>query len=310
MKLIHVRLIQIKREAANAGFYSVIAGLFFIGAIYFCNEIYKLEKEGMYLSIFLFFICLSIQFTRRDKIFVKNHIENPNLEILSEYILLIIPFSITSIWSQNWFYFPLLIICLLPLPFIRNKSGQSTHLKNLSNVIPSSYFEWLSGLRKNFYFFLFLYVAALALSWFYILPLIILWLITISILPFYTEGESLRILREYNLNSNDFLKKKITDHVRLLLIIFSPVLILNLLFVLENWYLIIAFVITSISLLVFAISLKYSFYVPDQKQNSQSVLLSLVSISSLIPYLLPLPVIMAIRYYIKAKSNLRIYLDD
>jgi len=310
MILIKIRLLQIFREARAAGIYSIPVAATFIFLVYYFAEIYKIEKGAWILITLIFITCLSIQLSRSDKLFVFTHINNSYFEIYTEYVALSLPFSITSLLTDQWFCYPVLLFSLLPVPMIRFNVKRTTMLRNISFIIPPSDFEWISGFRKSFVLLVPIYFLALAFSWFRILPLFLLWFFTISILPFYNECESMHILREGNLSPEKFLKNKISRHFRYLLLLSAPVLIVNTIFNFDDWLVNFVFIPVQLSLIVFAISLKYAFYRPNQKFISKNILLSFISISSVIPYFLPLPVIMSVIYYRKAKNNLSNYLDD
>ncbi len=310
LKLIRIRYIQIKREAGNAGIYSipVLAGLIFL--VFFCAEIYQIKNYGWVLTGLLFLTCLSIQINRKDRIFVATHIENPHFEIFSEYVVLTLPFSISALLTVNRMCFPALVTSLLVLPLISYNIKRKTMFRKLSLIIPASDFEWISGFRKSFAFLFPLYLLAAAFCWFNVLPLFILWLFTVSILPFYGECESYQVLRESNQPFRKFINQKILRHIKYLLLLSIPVLIINTIFNPDYWMLNIIFIAVQVSLLTFAITLKYAFYTPNQKLAAKNLIISLVSFSSIVPYFLPVPVIMSLIYYKKAKNNLRNYFDD
>jgi hypothetical protein len=150
----------------------------------------------------------------------------------------------------------------------------------------------------------------LGFSWFRILPLLLLWFITVSIASFYTECEPLHILKEGNFSSNRLLNRKLMRHSKYLLLLFSPLLVINTIFNPEFWILNIIFIPIQLSLMCYAICLKYSTYIPNKKPIGNSIILSLVSLGSIIPYLLPIPLLMAVFTYRKAKMNLNNYLND
>lgn len=310
MVLIKIRFLQIKREARAAGIYTIPVAAAIIFLVYFCSEIYKIEKSAWLLTALLALTCLSIQVNRKDKAFVYSHIEKSFSEIYSEYIALTLPFSITALLTSHWFCYPALLIFLLPIPLIKFNVKRRTLFRKISLIISATDFEWISGIRKSFALIVPLYLLALGFSWLRILPIFILWFITISILPFYNECESIHILREGNYPTLKFLKRKIARHFKYIFFLTAPVLIINTIFNFEDWLVNFIFIPIQFSLLVFAISLKYTFYTPNQKLASKNILLSLVSFSSVIPYFLPVPMIMSVIYYRKAKINLRNYLDD
>lgn len=308
--LLNIRLIQIKRELNNAGAgVLLILGLIWL-LIYVSFTTYQKIPEAYYLTVFLTIICLGLQSYRKDKQFVYQHIDKPHFEIYSEYVMLTLPFSISSLLTSNWICFFLLLATLFIVPFNKYIPKQKTYFKNLSSIILPSNFEWLSGFRKSFYYLIPLYVLALCFSWFRIVPLCLLWCITVAITSFYNECEPIQILRESGLSTKGFLKNKLFQHSKYLIILYVPILIINTIFNIDYWEVNLLFIPIQISLICFAICLKYSSYIPNQNSIANNVTLSLVALGSIIPYLLPIPLIMTFEYYHKAKNNLEQYLND
>lgn len=308
--LLNIRLIQIKRELneAGPGTFLILGGLWFL--IYAAYTTYQKTPDAYFLTISLFFLCLSLQAKRKDKSFVYNHIDNPRKEIYLEYIVLTFPFAISSLLTINWFCYPLLIVALSIVPLLKYTLKEKSYFKNISSIIPPSNFEWISGFRKYFLYLIPLYVLAIGFCWFRILPLFLLWFMTIIVASFYKECEPLQILKEGNLCPGKFLQQKFFQHSKLMFFLYSPILIVNTIFNFEYWFVNLLFIPTQISLLCFSINLKYSNYQPNKNPIANNIMLSFVSLGSVIPYLLPIPVLLALEYYAKAKNNLNNYLND
>jgi hypothetical protein len=130
------------------------------------------------------------------------------------------------------------------------------------------------------------------------------------IAEFYKEFEPIQILREGNYSSNQFLRQKLYRHSKSLLIIYVPVLLINTIFNFEYWAVNLLFIPVQLSLLCLAICLKYSAYQPAKSSAGNSIIFAFVSLGSVIPFLLPVPLVMALIYYGKAKNNLNNYLND
>ncbi len=308
--LLKIRLIQLKRELNLAGFGVIIVfGLLWL-LIYASYSTFQKTPDAYYLTAFIFMVCVWIQYARNDKLFVFSHIHKPHLAIYSEYVALTLPFAISSLLTVNWFCYPVLLAGLLVVPFLKQTSKQKTYFKNISAIIPASDFEWISGFRKSFACLIPLYVLAIGFSWLKILPLFLLWFITVTISSFYDEFESLQIVKEGNLRSAKFLRQKLIRHSKYIVLLYSPVIVINTVFNSEYWVLNLLFIPIQLSLLSFAIYLKYSSYEPGKRSIGSNIVLALVSLGSIIPFLLPIPLLMAVVYYGKAKNNLDNYLHD
>jgi len=212
--------------------------------------------------------------------------------------------------TQNWYCYPLLLLALTIIPFLKFSYSQVTYFKNISSLIPHSNFEWISGFRRSFLFLIPVYFLAIVFSWFRFLPLFLLWFITVSIASFYTECEPLHILKQNSLSPRYFLRRKIFLHSKSLVLLCIPVLLVNSIFNIEYWYINVLFLPVQLSLLCFAICLKYSTYRPNINLPGNNIILSLASIGTIVPFFLPIPLILAFKYYGNAKLNLEKYLND
>jgi hypothetical protein len=308
--LLNIRLLQARRELHATGPGVVIVFGILLVLIFASYTTFQKSPDAYYLTAFLFLMCVSLQSYRNDKIFVYSHIRKPRLEIYSEYVVLTFPFAVSSLFTHNWFCYPLLLTALLRVPFIRFTIEKKTYLKHISAIIPASDFEWISGLRKSFVFLIPVYALALGMSWFRVLPLILLWFITVSVASFYSECEPKHILQEGNLSSKQLLNRKLYRSSRYLILLYLPVLFINTLFNPDYWVLGLLFIPMQVALVSYSVCLKYASYEPNKKPIGNSIILALVSLGSIVPYFVPVPLMMAIYTYGKAKKNLNNYLDD
>lgn len=308
--LLNIRLIQAKRELNSSGPGTLILLGLVSFLIYAAYTVFLKSPDAYYLTAFLFIVCVSIQSYRNDKQFVYVHIRKPHLEMYSEYLLITLPFAASSLFTSNWFCLPIVTAALYLVPFLKFTLKQKTYLKNISSFIPATDFEWISGFRRSFGFLIPIYLLAFGLSWFRVFPLILLWFISVSIASFYTECEPLHILREGNFSSTRLLKRKLFRMMKYILIMQLPVLLINTIFNPGFWLLNLLFIPLQVSFLSYAVFLKYSSYEPNKNAIGNNVVLSLISVGSIIPYFLPIPLLMALFTYGKAKKNLNNYLND
>ena len=308
--LVNIRLIQVKRElnSTELGALIVLGLLSFL--IYAAHTVFLKSPDAYYLTGFLFLVCVSIQSYRNDKQFVYVHIRKPHFEMYSEYLLITFPFALSSLFTDNWFCFPALAASLFLVPFLKFTLKQKTYFSTISSLIPATDFEWISGFRKSFGILIPLYILALGFSWFRILPLLILWFISVTIASFYTECEPLHILREGHFSVARLLKRKLMRMLKYMLILQIPILVINTIFNPEFWQLNLLFIPLQISFVSYAVCLKYASYEPNKNAIGNNVVLSLISLGAIIPYFLPIPLLMALITYGKAKTNLKNYLND
>ena len=310
LTVLYIRLKQLQRELNGLGFYVFIITGIIVYVTYIFFKQFEKQPNAFYLIAAITLFCIILQIYRTDKSFIYKHINRPHLQLFSEYIALTLPFCISCIFTKNWFYYPLLLALLFCVPYIKLEIKHRTIFKNLSSIFPASNFEWISGCRKNYISFITLYSLAAGFCWFRVLPLILLWLLTSVITTFHNECESIQILREDNKVPDKFLLNKLFINGIYMLIVYAPLLVINTIFNFEFLFINILFLFVQISLLSFAICLKYSAYKPNKNHNGNTIPLAIVSFSSLLPYLLPIPIIFSVVYFVKGTNNLKQYLND
>jgi len=308
--LLYIRSKQIKREADGLGLYLIIVIAIALLFSYLAFKQYEKSEQAWWLVVLMSALCLAIHYSRKDKAFIYKQLDKPYLQIFSEYALLTLPFSIPSIITKSWFCFPLLLLILFSISFLKFQFKRKAVLTKLSSLIPASNFEWISGIRKQYISFISIYLVALGFSWVRIFPLLLLWFLTITAASFFLENEPIHILREGNKTARRFLLNKLKVNIGYILILYSLPIIMNAIFVQEFLLITLLFIPMQIALLCFAISLKYATYKPQTNQLGNNIAFSIVAILSAMPYFLPIPVILSIVYFYKAEKNLKPYLHD
>ncbi|MBL7700864.1 MAG: hypothetical protein JNM14_01330 [Ferruginibacter sp.] len=308
--LLYIRSKQIKREADGLGLSLIIFIAIAVALSFIAWFQYKNNRQGWFVAAVLAIICFAIQYNRKDKQFIYKQLDKPQLQIFLEYLFLTLPFSITSLVTKNWYCFPLLLLALAGISFLKFQYKHKAVFTNLSLLIPASNFEWISGIRKQFIAFTILYLVALGFCWVRILPLFLLWFLTIIVCSFFLENEPVHILREGNKPAGKFLLDKIKVNIKYILILYSLPVIINALFVREFLMITLLFIPVQIALVCFAINLKYSTYKPQTNQLGNNVAFSIIAILSALPYFLPVLIVLAMIYFYKAGKNLKTYLHD
>jgi hypothetical protein len=310
-RLVRVRLHQIKRQLNALGiFYAFILFAFLCLAIFYIFLAYREKDRSQYIFAASVFILAGIHFSRTDKKFVDNHIVKPVQNIFTEYIVFSLPFILPTVFTSQWFYFPIWVFACFLIAHIKVSFRQRTRFPHLSHFISAQNFEWLSGLRKNLLSVLFLWILAAITCHVRILPLIFLWFITVTATSYYQQCESLQVLFASSECPRKLITQKMRRAIILTLIFFVPILAINTIF---NPTLILVnaiFLFVQITIIVFAILLKYTTYLPNENLKGNTILVSTVTICALIPFLLPIPIIMCFRNYGRSIKNLKHYFDD
>ncbi len=290
----------------NYALFLMFTFLLVLGFTYF---VHRDESGSNKLMALLGFIVIVIHQSRKDKDFVIKHIAHPYFEMMVEYIVIVLPFILFGFYFFRFQAIALLMTCIAIVPYINVVTKQGK-FNAFIKYIPASMFEWRSGVRKTFVPLVFLYVVALASSWFNYLPLVILWLITTIMMSFYDENESMLILHEYETNAHRFLYKKIKDHGQFFLMLYLPILAINTIF--NPGYLLIngLFALAQIALLVFAITTKYKHYIPNAKLFNNSNFTAIMTLLGALPGFFIIPLFLAIVNYRLAINNLKPYFDN
>lgn len=307
--LLPIRIKQFSRELKNVQL--ALLPLFFIVGLLTVISI-SLHKEFLssaYQFIFLLVLCLASQLNRNDKRFVYRNIKNPRLEMYLEYFALTFLFSIGVLLQGHWYFFFGFQLLLMAVPSLSmDVSAERFYYNPVLKFIDPSAFEFLSGVRRSFIVLVLFGLLALGLAWVKLLPLVFLWLINTSVVSIFNECEPIKILRSKAVSPILLLKSKLIMYSKFILIIFLPVLVINTIFHPEHWIVNIFFLLVQLSLLAFAIINKYRCYEPNKNLDSNSVILSILSIGSIVPFFLPVPLIMSVVYFSRAINNLKRFL--
>ena len=307
---IKVRLLQLKREVILLGpFYT----LFFLGLFTFAGLVLhrqmNLLPNAYYALAIISLLPLSIQLTRNDKRFVATTANRPHLVYFFEYIFFSIPIIIVMLLSQHGHLTFLLLPIYYIIALIEYQPRRRKGIIPYSRFLPADNFEWIAGFRRYGWYILPVYVLALAFIPAKFVSLLLLWLILGIISSFYQEGEPLTILMAKEIPARKFIRQKLRNHLKLYSLFSLPIIPGYSLLNWETaWVALLLFLLSIINVCFFILS-KYSHYVPNTKIKSNNISIGLALISMLIPFFLPLPLLMSIRAYAKSKNNLKQYLD-
>jgi hypothetical protein len=307
--LVKLRLCQAKKMVYELGNYAIFLAFALLLIIAFTYYVHRDEAGSQKLFMLLAAIVVVAHQSRKDKIFVLKHIAYPHVEMMLEYLVIVLPFIVFGIYFYRFQSIGLLLLCIAIVPYI-NVSTKQGRFNAFIRYIPASMFEWKSGVRRVFWPFILLYLVALASSWFMILPLVVLWLLTTVMMGFYDENESLPILHEYESTAAAFLHKKIINHLKFLLLLYMPILVINTIFNPDYIWINALFVLAQLTLLVFAITTKYMTYVPNARLFNNSNFTAIMTLLGALPGFFIIPLFLALFNYRKAINNLIPYFDN
>lgn len=310
-KILYIRWIQCKREIERLGaLYVLLFFIIFVTACFILSALLNQYPNFILVDLTLVTIVFSIQLKRKDKKFLSMISSKPQLVFFTEYILLTSPVLLMILFSKNGFSLAGISLSYLLISTINYESSVKHLTINFSRFIPKENFEWIAGLRKFFWYFFPIYLFAFALLFLKFISLFLLWLLLGFIANFYQQSEPINLLRVNEQTPKEFLFKKIISHLKIYLI-FSLPLVLAYVIIQEDIWIAMLFYCLSIINFILFILLKYSSYRPNLNLNSYTMFnTGLAHISVLIPFLLPIPLIICFREYKNAIINLKLYLDD
>ncbi len=307
--LVKLRICQAKKMVYELGNYAIFLLLALFLLIAFTYYVHRDEAGSQKLFFLLAAIVLVVHQSRKDKEFVFKHIAFPHVEMMLEYLVLVLPFITFGLYFFRWQAIILLLLCIAIVTYI-NVSTKQNKFNFFIQYIPASMFEWKSGVRRVFLPFVLLYIIAVASSWFKILPLVVLWFLTTMMMGFYDENESLPVLHEYESKASSFLLKKAMNHIKFLLILYMPILIVNTVFNPDYIWINTLFVLAQLTLLLFAITTKYMTYVPNARLFDNSNFTAIMTLLGALPGFFIIPLFLALLNYRKAINNLIPYFDN
>jgi hypothetical protein len=258
----------------------------------------------------VFFVLIKFHTSRKDLGYVLKHLDHPIRQLITEYQLFLLPFSIPSLFTQAWYFFFIIHIAGILVVFVNVKPTNVVWLPNISKYIPASQFEWISGIRKNWLSFLLCILLALILSSVKLFPLIALCFVNSNIMGFYTEAESRQMLTANSFSPKEIMLPKIIFSIKIMLLINVPVIVINSFFNPDFISINILFLFYSCLLIIFAVACKYNAYKPNLSLTSISVQFSLAFAAVILPYLMILTAFLTVYYYQQAIKNLNYYTND
>ncbi len=327
--IVKIRLIQLFRLFKETGIIRSAVLLSVISFIaLFVIQFVQLGKQSVIISSAAGIIILSIHASRKDKRFIKVYFRSGYFIFLSEYLLLSLPLLILfGIYYEWGSAILLLCICLLIPRIYLNLGirGFSSGFKFLLNPFSSNLslkisvpvpvdnpkaFEIISGLRRYFIIIIPVYLLFLIFSFkTYVGPAGII-IMSLIFSGFYYTGESREFIQLFSNNYKTFIFKKVILCLKYLFILFGPFVLVTLMFQPSTWYILTGAIIFSILIQIITVIFKYALFTENADLSKNSLIVIVNVVSLLLPFLWPLPVVMCIRYYIKAENNLKDYLYD
>lgn len=303
MQLLKLRYFQLKRDPG-------VWVLIIAGAAFYLS--YYISSAATTYSL-VFAACCAValagyHINRIDFDFIHHYLDKTRKQILLNYTILMLPFSSGLIAAGHLEHAVGLQIFVAVISQLRPKIS-TQKFSFLQRLIPPEHFEWISGVRRNFYFILVFLLVAIILSPVKFFGLLALFLLNITFLGFYNFYEPLLMLNPRNLPIQEFLREKTDYTLKVVLVVNTPLLLVNSIFHFESSWFCLCFIFGFSLLASCAVYLKYAYYHPNGVQGFRIDFLILIT-GVLVPYLLPLCIYVYYSSRKKAILNLSHYLHD
>lgn len=308
---LNIRIKQFNRVMSGLGLFRVVflSGLLGFGAF----VIFMLSSEepnSYYVTGGMVLMIITLHLNRRDKAFLKTHFNAYRLLFLVEYALIALPIALVLSIHSQWIPLLLLVASTGIITQLDYKPKQRSTNSLFQRLIPSAGFEWKAGIRRSLFFMVPLWIIGMGTSYFIGSVPIVMFILGIIPISFYENGEPIQMILSYEKNSHQFLWLKIKLQLILYSAITLPLIGAFILFHAEFWYIPLIEYLVFITLHLFLILTKYTFYQPNSKSPAASIFASIGAIASIIAIFLPIVWLLSIRFYVKSVKNLNFYLDD
>lgn len=304
MQLLKIRFYQLKRDLGIL-FFPISALAFGISYFAFNHP----QKVGLYAVAIIVYLFYSFHKNRGDLSFAHKHFNSAKTQIIAEYQLFLLPFSLPVLLTDYWYSFFVLHGLILAIPFLDTTRKIQFKFLFITKHFKNDY-VFISGIRKNLFVLIPLILIALTLSPLKLFSLVALFIFNAVVFSFYEVNESVQMIQASNKTPKQFLSGLLRSAATKLIIINAPVLIVNTLFnsdlFLFNFY----FLVYNILMLATVIVLKYADYQYKKQGNSIQIKLIIMILGLFIPYLSPLTLIFYVQSRTEAIKNLNNYLDD
>ena len=311
IEILKTRLRQLIRIIIQIGIFRTI--ILFVALIVFLLYSFLILSEKTYhtylIGIFITLL-LAIQINRKDKLFLNIYAKKPRVIFIIEYFILSLPLIALLIYNDLWASLLLVLLSLSIISFLNLNIKQSSINSVFQKIIPNDNFEWKAGVRKNFILIILLLIIGLFTSFYVASAPIIIFILGVIILNFYEKSEPLQILLAQELNTKMFLQKKIINHFLVFYSMTIPLILLSVAFNPEYYYILLIELFAFSVLLIYTILLKYAFYKPNTISGAVQIYTNIGILGLLIPIIIPLIIILSIRFLFKALNNLNFYLND
>lgn len=242
---------------------------------------------------------------RKDRWFLQQFTKHIFTVFLVEYTVLLAPIWMSLLLFGQWLHvaflcFTVLLVAGFKPPIL---SGKQLFKKRDLYWIPPILFEWRTGLRRYFWWYIIIYLSVLIGSCQVVVVPIGMVLFVLSVVSFFNDLENRDLLLAVNYDQN-LLKRKVGQSLLLFHALLLPFYGAFIYFHYQYWYVWVVLGTISSLLITFAICVKYKSYRFEYQKVHNNLAIGIFVGCWCIPFLWPVPIIMLVVYWRQAQRNL------
>lgn len=303
--LLRLRWLQVRRAMPTYGLVMLLVAL--IGAVFLLHKAVVHDPAlAPYIAGGALFVVFGLHQRRTDHHFLQRHLPQARSAMALEYGACVGPVLLVLLLVGAWRYAALLPLALLVpwSPVMRTSGVRAVWLRKR---IPAHLFELRSMLQSTHPWSLLLWIAALCFCWLPVLPMFLLGALTLMICGAQEQCEPRAMLLATASDARALLRGKVFGAMRLVLVLYLPVLACATVVRPEWWWIHGLFGIGMAVLVAYAVVLKYANYRPNERLEANSANVSVAALFAILPGLSLVPLIMLLTEVPKASANLKAY---
>jgi hypothetical protein len=285
----------------------ILTPILFIGILGGLQFIFT--SQSFTVAGFLLFTLAGNHWNRKDRFFLEQLSLPISIIFFLDYLILSSPFIACFIFWAKWQNLIVLILGLCILAFIKPPYHKGANKKMTLlfplEWIPLELFEWRTGLRQNISLLIPIYCIGLGLSIYPVTTPIFIFLMAWATSTFFQFFENKDLLLTVN-HDKRLLEKKTVGSLKLFNLLMLPHYLLFVFFNPQPIYLGVLAIVTIIAqlIIIFSIAMKYKTYSFHEHKIYNSLPLAIFIGCWTLPFLWPIPILMLIHFWKKAKENL------
>lgn len=306
--LLRLRWLQLRRALPTYGIVLLaLAVLFALGLMH--RAVLQDASYAAYIAGGTLLTVWGLHQRRPDLHFLHRHVLQARLALVLEYGVLVLPVLVVLGLAGAWLSALVLLAAgALPwLPVVRTSGVRGSWLRRW---IPARLFEWRGLVQGTHPWGVLMWLAALAFCWLPVLPLFLLGIVALMAAGTQELCEPRAMLLVTAPDARALLRSKVFGALRLMLVVELPVLVAATLFQPDWWWVHAGFGLGLLTLVAYAVVLKYAHYQPNERLSANGANVSIAALFAILPGLSVVPLLMLITEVPKARATLSAHFHD